>query len=198
MGGDGECWLLRQRASTGQALVQKGELCTGGIHCCRHERCRTGEGPCADDTECDFGFRCGYDYPSLCKGFISDKTFRYKCCIPNTLKPKKYVRPSRGGRALRDERVRRYRKDKMVRREREKRKRKELNKKGKSNKVSKEQESRKRTKGNERGHGRGGKGKRPSRKRGKKIGSKRVNIATGETSQAITPFHFFDNFIFHH
>ena len=25
-----------------------------------------------------------------------------------------------------------------------------------------------------------------------------VNIATGETSQAITPFHFFDNFNFHH
>ena len=24
------------------------------------------------------------------------------------------------------------------------------------------------------------------------------NIATGETSQAITPFHFFDNFNFHH
>ena len=25
-----------------------------------------------------------------------------------------------------------------------------------------------------------------------------LNIATGETSQAITPFHFFDNFNFHH
>ena len=25
-----------------------------------------------------------------------------------------------------------------------------------------------------------------------------INIATGETSQAITPFHFFDNFNFHH
>ena len=25
-----------------------------------------------------------------------------------------------------------------------------------------------------------------------------INIATGETSQAITPFHFFDNFYFHH
>ena len=24
------------------------------------------------------------------------------------------------------------------------------------------------------------------------------NIATGETSQAITPFHFFDSFNFHH
>ena len=24
------------------------------------------------------------------------------------------------------------------------------------------------------------------------------NIATGETSQAITPFHFYDNFKFHH
>ena len=27
---------------------------------------------------------------------------------------------------------------------------------------------------------------------------KEENIATGETSQAITPFHFFDNFNFHH
>ena len=26
----------------------------------------------------------------------------------------------------------------------------------------------------------------------------KINIATGETSQAITPFHFFDNFNFHH
>ena len=25
-----------------------------------------------------------------------------------------------------------------------------------------------------------------------------INIATGETSQAITPFHSFDNFNFHH
>ena len=175
MGGDGECWLLKQRASTGRALVQKGELCTGARHCCRG-RCGMGEGYCADDDECDFGFRCGYDYPGICKGFISDLTFRYKCCIPSTLKLKKYVRPSRMGRALRDERVRRYRKDKMVRREREKRKRKELNKKGKSNKMSKEQESRNRTKGNERGHGRGGKEKSPSRKRRRKIGAKRGKI----------------------
>ena len=28
--------------------------------------------------------------------------------------------------------------------------------------------------------------------------SESKNIATGETSQAITPFHFFDNFNFHH
>ena len=27
---------------------------------------------------------------------------------------------------------------------------------------------------------------------------RKKNIATGETSQAITPFHFFDNFKFHH
>ena len=30
------------------------------------------------------------------------------------------------------------------------------------------------------------------------ISSHVKNIATGETSQAITPFHFFDNFNFHH
>ena len=29
-------------------------------------------------------------------------------------------------------------------------------------------------------------------------GSPDINIATGETSQAITPFHFFDNSNFHH
>ena len=28
--------------------------------------------------------------------------------------------------------------------------------------------------------------------------AKRENIATGETSQDITPFHFFNNFNFHH
>ena len=29
-------------------------------------------------------------------------------------------------------------------------------------------------------------------------GNKKKNIATGETSQDITPFHFFHNFNFHH
>ena len=32
----------------------------------------------------------------------------------------------------------------------------------------------------------------------KAITNTNINIATGKTSQAITPFHFFDNFNFHH